>query len=167
MDNITPSICVFLDGEPGAAEVLNDALELVGLERVAKDGNPAERLELVLTHLMPRPQAELLACEFAEHVMPIAKKKSSNPKDLKKILKSKRSYLAGKVEFDVMRKLAASALQGWTADNSPDSFALWAQWAAALAAPKDTAKSAQRVASTELEWQIERTKQFLKESHDR
>ncbi len=48
-------ICAYLDGVPGAAEVLNDALEESCRPRVMVDGAPNERLALVLEELLVEP----------------------------------------------------------------------------------------------------------------
>ena len=164
MNNVTASICAFLDGDEGAVDILNDALELIGAKRVAKAGTTAERLELVLVNLIPRKQAELLACDFAEHVMPIAGLNKRRQAVAKNALKAKRDQVAGKINFPALRKAAIPTLAGWEANNTPKSFAIWTVWAAALSSPKDAATSAQRATATELAWQVNRTKQFLQEN---
>lgn len=163
MNSISSSICFYLDGEPGAADILNDALELIGAERTAVDGKTAERLELFLTKLIPREQAERLACDFAEHVLPIAVKQSQQPKLAKKALQAKRKLLDGKIDFRTLKESANKTLSGWQADNSPTSAAIWSIWSAAFGAPKDTAASAQKVSESEIDWQLERAKQFVLE----
>lgn len=168
-------ICAYLDGEPGAADVLNDALEDSGQARIAVDGTRGERLALVLEQLLVEPLANRLSVDYAQHVIqycdsPVAqaflrqKQTEIDPAASAEVRQAERQAAE-----QALRSAAGdsnwepSALHrlGWDENVTPRSSAAWALWGALMIPVRFVADAAQRANSTELDWQINRLKQLL------
>ena len=161
MDNFKATLCSYLDGENSAPEILNDLLEEEGRERIVEDGDLAQRLSVVLTKILPHEQAQLLACDFAEHVMGQIKITRRGREKILRALGEKRHLIGRDPARARLRAMASDVLTGWERNNESESRAVWAVWAALMNLPHHVAKSAQAAAEDELYWQIEHTKQAI------
>ena len=165
-------ICAYLDGVPGASDVLNDALEESGRPRVVVDGTAGERLALVLERLLIEPLAKRAAVDFARHVLnvvdsPLAqavmeqKSAQVDPAASEADLQRATARLA---EFDDERARPSQGYLyqlGWSDENTPQASAAWALWGALRIPVRYVASAAQRAVTTELQWQIEHLKQLV------
>lgn len=164
-------ICAYLDGVPGAAEVLNDALEESNRPRVAVDGTPGERLALVLDELLTEPVARRVAVDFAKHVAGLC----ANPL-AQEVIDRKIAQVGEGIEVatQTTEARAPDAEQepeeveravllrlGWNPQNTPRASAAWALWGALQIPVRYVAVAAQRANTTELDWQVEHLKQLL------
>ncbi len=164
-------ICAYLDGLPSAADVLNDALEEAGRERVAVDGSAGERLALVLDEMLEEDVARKAAIEFARHVVGYC-----DSPQARALIQQKSSELdptAAAVELptsevdgvgsneDGPAGYTLLAQLGWSPRNTPKASAAWALWGALQIPVRYVAAAAQRANGSELEWQIERLKSLL------
>ncbi len=168
-------IGAYLDGLPGAADVLNDALEESGRDRLAINGAPSERLACVLEHLLSPPLQRQVALDFAKHVLgycesPYAeavfgiKRVQNDPSATPaERLEAEEAINALPVDNFTQRYSQLSQL-GWTEHNTPQSSAAWSLWGALQIPLRYVAQAAQRVTSTECAWQIEHLKQLLKQA---
>lgn len=157
-------ICAYLDGIPGSADVLNDALEDAGRSRAAVDGLPEERLAVVLENLLTESLARRISVDFARHVAgycesPVAQSvidaKQAQVESLN-VGVSVQGSLSDAIEpREVLFQL------GWGRQNSARSSAAWSLWGALLIPVRYVAQAAQRANTTELQWQIEHLKQQL------
>lgn len=165
-------ICAYLDGEPGAVDVLNDALEETGRARLVVDGGPGERLALVLEHLLADALAKRVSLDFAKHVVhlcdsPLAEamlaKKETDidpgaTAEQRRQATESLAELEGEPRFS--RHSSPMAL-GWQGEAGPLSSAAWAAWGALMIPARYVAEAAQRINTTELQWQINHLKQLL------
>lgn len=167
-------ICAYLDGVPGACDVLNDALEEAGRARVVVDGTTGERLALVLEQLLIESLARRVAVDFARHVMGIC----DSP--LAQAVMDQKSAQVDPAASDEDIQRATARLSelgdehtrpqqgylyelGWGDENTPQTSAAWALWGALRIPVRFVASAAQRAVTTELQWQIEHLKQLLLE----
>lgn len=165
-------ICAYLDGLPGAAEVLNDALEEAGRARIAVEGATGERLALVLESLLTEPLARRVAVDYAKHVAQfcdgsfaraVLNQKSTQvdpaatPADIQRAEAKLESFEDDRMLFESMslRRL------GWNDENTPKASAAWALWGALQIPVRFVSLAAQRVSTTELDWQVEHLKELL------
>ena len=165
-------ICTYLDGLPGAADILNDALEESGKPRLAVEGTMGERLALVLEQLLEEPLARRASVDFARHVVehcdsPFAravldqKNAQVDPDADEAALKSAAEKVA---EFEDERFPSNYMLLnrlGWRSEASAKSSAAWALWGALQIPVHYVSLAAQRISTTELQWQVEHLKQLL------
>lgn len=164
-------ICAYLDGLPGAAEVLNDALEESNRPRVAVDGTRGERLALVLEELLTEPIARRVAVDFAKHVAglcanPLAQevidRKSAEVYEGTEAAMQTTEASAPDEEQEPEEFVRAELLRlGWNPQNTPRASAAWALWGALQIPVRYVAVAAQRTNTTELDWQVEHLKQLL------
>lgn len=164
-------ICAYLDGLPGAAEVLNDALEESNRPRVAVDGPPGERLALVLEELLTEPIARRAAVDFAKHVAglcasPLAQevidRKSAQVSGATEVVTQTAEARTSDEEPEPEEFERAELLRlGWNAQNTPRASAAWALWGALQIPVRYVAVAAQRANTTELDWQVEHLKHLL------
>lgn len=162
-------ISAYLDGVPGAADVLNDALEESGRSRVVTDGDTGERLAIVLEELLVEPLARRVALDFARHVAgycePAHVQNVLKAKEHEAALQSGATTAASNYDNDEVahRSLHQGMLHslGWEEEDSPKSSAAWALWGALLIPVRYVAQAAQRANTTELQWQVEHLKKLL------
>jgi hypothetical protein len=164
-------ICAYLDGMPGAADVLNDALEESSRPRVVVDGTLGERLALVLEELLSEPVARRVAVDFAKHVAslcenPLAQEvidRKSNQVDGIAPAETQSSHVLEADEerpHDLLERGLLLRL-GWNEENTPQASAAWALWGALQIPVRYVAQAAQRANTTELNWQVEHLKRIL------
>ena len=171
-------ICAYLDGVPGASDVLNDALEESGRARVVVDGTTGERLALVLEHLLIDSLARRVAVDFARHVIgicdsPLAqaviehKSVQVDPVASEEELQRATARLSEFGDEHTQPQQGFLYELGWGEENTPQTSAAWALWGALRIPVRFVASAAQRTVTTELPWQIEHLKQLLMEGSHR
>lgn len=108
------------------------ALDVLGVEKVL----PKDRLWIVLRpQLIPEKQLDELACQFAEHVLPLFETIFTLDSRPRAAIAAKREWINGECsqsERDKAQEAARAA--AWDADASARAAAAGAAWAASWAA---------------------------------
>jgi hypothetical protein len=160
----------YLNGEPGAAEVLNDFLEEAGHPRIAANEARGNRLDELLVVLLTPDQLQQAAAAFVEHALQTNPPPDEAAAAARAAIDTYREWLGGKATAEQLKTVAAAALQSWMPsdeniddEGAPlrDNGVAWSAWALTRRWPLVAARTARTIQPGEWKWQAEYVLQRL------
>ena len=155
----------YLNGEPGAAGVLNDFLEEAGQARIENFAAPAQRLDEVLVKLFAPAERQALELAFVQHALERSPPPPPAADAAQSTIATIRQALAGQATETQLAEAARAALRAWMPadeeideDSAPlrNNGVAWATWALARRWPLVAARSVRLTGPDELSWQCSR-----------
>jgi len=129
--------CVYYDTREKIIEKTDSNWPKTPLQIAHLDIPARDRMWVLLRpEIIPEYQLHLLACDFAEEVLPIFEKRYPNDKRPRVVIETKRKWVAGEVADEELDAAAADAAAAavYAADAADAADAAYAAYAAADAA---------------------------------